>query len=468
MGWAKNLVQAAPNVNHMQAAAIALLAYAVMLLPGRVETGAGKIISQDRLPAFPEAEGFGMYASGGRGGNVRIVTNLNDDGPGSLRESIQAEEPRTIVFEVSGTIDLESALRIRNGNVTIAGQSAPGDGVCLRNFPLIIDADNVIIRYMRFRLGDKMRQQADAMTGIGHRDIIIDHCSMSWATDECASFYDNVNFTLQWSFISESLNHSVHAKGDHGYGGIWGGIGASFHHNLIAHHNSRLPRFCGARYHKQPEKEIVDFRNNVIYNWMSNSSYGGESGRHNLVNNYYKSGPATPTGKKDRIVEPYRPYGKFYVRGNHVAGFPDVTANNGNGMAGPHIDPIKVSQPFEVASIALQSAEEAYDRVLKFGGASLHRDAVDARIAEEVRTGTATLGMSSNGIIDSQEDAGGWPRLRSAKAPADTDRDGIPDDWEGIMKLDINDPADAGTRSPGINYTNLEIYLNSLVRDQWK
>ncbi|GAB3821922.1 hypothetical protein GCM10028895_25060 [Pontibacter rugosus] len=297
-------------------------------------------VSPDTKPegeaiAFPGAEGFGKITTGGRGGKVYIVTNLNDSGAGSLRDAINAFGARTVVFAVSGTIQLQSPLTIRNNDITIAGQSAPRDGICLRNYPVTVSADNVIVRYMRFRMGDAKAVEGDAFGGRNRKNIIIDHCSVSWATDEVASFYDNENFTMQWSLVSESLNESVHVKGAHGYGGMWGGMGASFHHNLLAHHNSRNPRFNGARYHKQPGKEIVDYRNNVVYNWGSNSTYGGEEGNHNMVNNYYKAGPATPSSKTSRIVNPSisegNGYGKFYVTGNYVAGNSAVTTDNWNG-----------------------------------------------------------------------------------------------------------------------------------------
>lgn len=444
-------------------AAVPILLTLLSLLP----RPAGQ--SGDRqIRAFPGAEGFGMYTTGGRGGRTIIVTNLNDDGPGSLREAVQAGGTRTIVFEVAGTIALARPLIIREGNVTIAGQSAPGDGICLSNQPFIIDADNVIVRFLRFRLGDKSGHEGDAITGTRHRDIIIDHCSMSWATDECASFYDNINFTLQWSIISESLNHSIHEKGDHGYGGIWGGMGASFHHNLLAHHNSRLPRFCGARYHGHPEKEIVDFRNNVIYNWMNNSSYAGERGHHNIVGNYYKPGPATTEDTRSRIVEPYRPYGKFFVADNVMDQSPDVTHDNWKGVACDSPDSVKASAPFTVAPVKTLEASVSFRRVLDHAGASIRRDAVDRRIVEEVRMGTAHFGRNHKGIIDSQDDVGGWPHLEAGKAPPDSDRDGLPDEWENRRNLRSDYADDAKCPASAGGYTNLEVYLNDLAETVWK
>ncbi|GHT38067.1 hypothetical protein AGMMS49965_00320 [Bacteroidia bacterium] len=389
--------------------------------------------------AFPGAEGFGQYTSGGRGGKVLYVDNLNDDGEGSLRKAIKAKGPRIIVFRVSGTIFLASDLTINNDSITMDGQSAPNGGICIANFPVIISANNVIIRYMRFRMGDAGHAEDDALKGSRQKDIIIDHCSMSWSTDECGSFYDNTNFTLQWCILSESLNNSVHTKGAHGYGGIWGGMKASFHHNLLAHHSSRNPRFCGARYHEATkELEIVDFRNNVIYNWGHNSSYAGENGHYNLVNNYYKPGPATREKVKNRILEAWQSedrygfhdFGQFYITGNIMEGNAAVTADNWEGVdytttdnknlnkssALPVVEDslkqrVRVNQPFEYEITTQHTAQQAYEAVLKDAGASLVRDAVDARIVNEVRSGTFTYG--DKGLIDSQTQVGGWPELNA-------------------------------------------------------
>lgn len=417
--------------------------------------------------AFPGAEGFGKYVTGGRGGKVYIVSNLNDSGPGSLRDAAEKKEPRIILFSISGTIQLKSQLDIKSGNLTIAGQSAPGDGICIRDYSVRVNADNVIIRYMRFRMGDETKFQNDAIYGMRHKNIIIDHCSMSWSTDECASFYDNENFTMQWCIIAESLNASVHEKGEHGYGGIWGGMGATFHHNLLADHNSRNPRFCGARYHKQPAREIVDFRNNVIFNWGINSSYAGERGNHNMINNFYKPGPATPKSKINRIVNPWSPFGKFYVDGNTMYGDPKVTTNNWNGGVQfdkrDGTDSVFLNKAVIVAPVETQSPGEAYDAVLKKAGASLKRDAVDTRVVNEVSSGKALYGRDKNGIIDSQVDVGGWPELKSTPAATDSDQDGMPDAWEHAHKLSPNNASDAASYTLDKNYTNIEVYLNGLV-----
>lgn len=256
--------------------------------------------------AFPTAEGYGKYTIGGRGGKVYEVTNLNDSGEGSLRAAIEAKGPRTVVFRVSGTIDLKSALNIRNPYITIAGQTAPGDGICIKRYPLNISADEVIIRYIRIRLGDESKRSDDAISARYRKNIILDHISASWSVDETMSIYHCENVTIQWCMITESLSQSNHTKGSHGFGGIWGSNYSTYHHNLLAHHSSRNPRWASGG-------GFNDYRNNVLYNWGYNSSYGGEKHQVgnpkfsdiavNFVNNYYKPGPATDKGKVSyRIV----------------------------------------------------------------------------------------------------------------------------------------------------------------------
>jgi pectate lyase len=433
--------------------------------------------------AFPGALGFGKMTSGGRGGKVIKVTNLNDSGPGSLRDAINQSGKRIVIFEVSGNIKLQSRLVIRNGDLTIAGQSAPGDGICIQNYEVYLEADNVIIRYLRFRLGDETQQETDAIWGRYRQNIIIDHCSMSWSIDECASFYANKNFTMQYCLLAESLNKSFHEKDDHGYGGIWGGHKASFYFNLLAHHNSRNPRFDGGN---RPGtgglspvgKDVVDFRFNVLYNWRGNSIYGGENGEYNIVNNYFKAGPATPDNKKNRILEvskengaAYAPgYGRFFVEGNYVFGNTSISQQNWSGgivfSSGTIQSLVQALQPFEPIWAAEQpTAEQAYQTVLEKSGASYKRDAVDSRIVDEVRDGTYTYKGSKTGflgIIDSQTDVGGWPILNTQTVPLDTDGDGMPDDWEKSKGLDHTKP-NANGRDLSLVYDNIEVYLNSLV-----
>jgi hypothetical protein len=422
--------------------------------------------SQDKTIAFPGADGFGKFATGGRGGKVIIVSNLNDDGPGSLRKAIQVKEPRIIVFSVSGNIELASPLNISSGNVTIAGQSAPGDGICIKNYSVNVSADNVIIRFIRFRLGDEKKYEGDAISGTkGTSNIIIDHCSMSWSVDECASFYNNTDFTLQWCIISESLNSSVHTKGAHGYGGIWGGKKASYHHNLLASHSSRLPRFSGSSTTPNGPDELVDYRNNVVYNWMNNNTYGGEKGRYNMVNNYYKPGPASNKSRNKQFVNPWSPLGKFYLAGNLMDGNESISKDNRLGIKADNPDSTFTDQPFPVESVPDQSAAKAYEAVLAFAGASYKRDGVDARVVGEVKTGVSSSGKNKNGIIDSQKDVGGWPVLTSQPAPEDSDHDGLPDVWEKANNLDPKDASDACKRTVDKAYDNIEVYLNKLVKD---
>ena len=453
------------------------------------------ILSQ--TPAFPGAEGGGKYVTGGRGGTVYFVNTLEDTNTGntttregSLRWCLGRSEARTIVFKVGGTIALKSNLSISSGNLTIAGQTAPGDGICVKNYPVNINADNVIIRYIRFRLGDEIPSAnpgssgswdgADAIWGRYRRNIILDHCSMSWSIDEVASFYSNENFTMQWCYITEALNKSFHGKDNHSYGGLWGGKNASFHHNLLAHNNSRNPRFngwkrSGLEYTNPQDEERLDFRNNIIYNWGGNSGYGGEAaGKYNIVANYYKPGPQTSSGSRSRIVNvdidggtAFQPrWGKFYVTGNYFHNNTSVTSNNWNGVTyASGVDKVacRADVPFENIQIPQHTAEKAFEKVLAYGGASLVRDAVDTRISGEVLNGTFTYTGSKTGykgIIDSQVDVGGWPAYKSGTPPADSNSDGIPDGW-----LETNYSGKTANQANEEGYTYLEVYLNSIVAD---
>lgn len=464
-----------------------------------------------KIKSFPGAYGAGAYTVGGAGGKVLIVNSLKDDGSqGTLRWAVNQSGSRTIVFAVGGIIELESELAIRNGNLTIAGQTAPGDGICLKGHPVSIKTDNVIIRFIRCRMGsDKLTTDeadgADAMWGKGHSNIIIDHCSMSWSTDECSSFYDNSDFTMQWCIISESLARSLHDKGAHGYGGIWGGNHATFHHNLIAHHSSRTPRLCGSRFTGNPDDEMVDIRNNVFYNWgPTNGGYAGEGGYYNFINNYYKPGPSTSTkkGLVNRIFQPNGDdgtqknkkgvWGKFCLKGNL---FDDtcpymtddmkslivkVNSDNWEGLHPRVTDDVPLpnndkseiqsDKEFEISSDVseiTQLANDAYNSVLSLSGASLKRDAVDKRIVDNVLKGNFTANGSNgstNGIIDSAEDVGGWPVYDGGTALEDSDKDGMPDSWEDEHGLDKNKD-DSSKYNLSKEYTNLEVYYNSIVED---
>lgn len=435
--------------------------------------------------AFPGAEGFGKYTTGGRGGKVYIVSNLNDNGEGSFRKAALAKGPRIIVFSISGTIHLESPLSIKD-NVTIAGQSAPGDGICLADYPVSLGGNNIIVRYMRFRMGDKNQNSGmvdggggdDALGGMRRKNIIIDHCSLSWSTDEVFSIYAGDSTSVQWNIISEPLNYSYHfEKGDtdfekHGFGGIWGGKHFSAHHNLFAHCNNRTPRFDGIR---NSPAENVDFRNNVIYNWGQNNVYAGEGGNYNIVNNYYKAGPATSKSVRSRIANPYNtnkiPFGKFYIEGNYIEGFPEVSAHNWKGVVMEKGTPqdaeqARLNKPFPVEEINTQSPREAYKQVLLYAGASFKRDTLDQRIIQNVANGTGNIidvqgGFPHGTAYEKSKIA--WPALKSAIPKKDTDKDGIPDEWEVKSGLNKDNHSDANSYTLSKEYTNIEVYLNSLV-----
>lgn len=408
--------------------------------------------------AFPTAEGFGKYTSGGRGGRVITVTNLHDSGEGSLRDAIEQTGARIVVFAVDGTIELQSKLIITNDSITIAGQTAPGNGICLRNYPFYINANNVIVRYIRSRMGDQCRVEDDAMGAMNVKNLIIDHCSVSWSVDEALSVYKSENVTVQWCMITHSLSKSVHSKGAHGFGGIWGGQRASFHHNLLAHHSSRNPRFASDGY------SPVDFRNNVVYNWGYKAAYGGgRGGRINFVGNYYKPGPATSDDKRAWFLDPAEDgTGSYYLANNIMYGSDIVTANNWLGVGTQHC--VHATEPFEVEGIKEDMPLTAYLKVLNTGGCSLYRDSYDAQVIEDVKSGTAKQG--NNGIINSQDEVGGWPILKSGVYPKDTDGDGMPDDWELSKGLEPYNPEDGKLYNLTEDYTNIEVYLNSIVSFQ--
>ena len=489
--------------------------------------------AQDEVPAFPGAEGHGRYVPGGRGGKVIHVTNLNDKGTGSFRAAVSGTTKKIIVFDVGGVIPLASDVTI-GANTTICGQTAPYPGITFRYYTVNPGANNVI-RFIRVRRGQEknVNDGADASWKRNVTGILIDHCSFSWSIDEVASFYDNNNFTMQWCTIAESLNNAGHGKGAHGYGGIWGGKLASFHHNLIAHVNNRSPRFNGARYNwsgytnnklynqykweNTLQAEIVDFRNCVIYN-CGNGCYGGPGGGYiNIVNNYYKTGPAATTNRvttvslagsgnagDDRTF--WDMTSRYYINGNQVnsnASYDwrgvtyDNNVPNKNGEYYTH-DPkhyygsnvtyetiggtesvrIKCDTPCPIGDITTHNATMAYDKVLDYAGASLFRDEVDERYANETRSGTATYRGSVTktlGRIDLVSDVNGYTEANfpTGTRPAgwDSDNDGIPNDWEVANGLDPNNANDAALFTLDSEkkwYSNLEVYLNSLVEDIMK
>jgi len=468
------------------------------------------LVKAETTPAFPGAEGFGRYTSGGRGGAVYHVTSTADDGSaGTFRWALSKSGKRTIVFDVSGTIHLTSPLSISTSNVTIAGQTAPGDGICVADYPFTINASNVIIRFVRFRLGNLFvaYHEGDGLGGMDQENVIVDHCSVSWSIDECCSVYGMKNLTVQWCIVSQSLRNAGHVKGAHGYGGNWGGSGASYHHNLICHHDSRSPRL-GPRASTQTD-ERMDMRNNVIYNWAGNGCYGGEGMKVNIVNNYYKPGPGTK--QKSALIQ-YRiagigirttaycetypafapmlhVWGKFFVDGNYINGFSDVTADNwtkgiyaqisntttDNLFTDVTKDTMKLSAPMDFMYTTTHTAQAAYEKVLKYAGASLSRDWVDTLMVYDTRNGVAShTGTGSGdvyGIIDTQNDnkpanAPGdwnpWPTLIGKACPTDTDQDGMPDAWETANGLNPNNATDGNSLNIE-GYTMLEVYMNSLV-----
>ena len=422
--------------------------------------------------AFPTAEGWGRFATGGRGGEVYAVTNLNDDGPGSLRDALSVGN-RTVIFRVSGTIELKSVLFLERSNITVAGQTAPGDGICLRRFPLEIrGANDVIVRYLRIRVGDESGKPLDGLEVRDAENIIIDHCSVSWSSDEALNtWHGTKHLTVQWCLISEPLHRSVN-RSPHGYGAFLGGQRTSYHHNLFAHCAGRNPSIAGGDHDHTVQ---MDYRNNVVYNWRHRSC-DGKPMSVNVVNNYYKPGPATRPQVRRRIAridDNMARYKNFeplwHIEGNVVEGAPDLTSDNwmGGVVFQGNTNEAKNRQPtpFPFAPVTTQTATDAYKLVLASVGANRPvRDAIDTRVLKEVADGTATCG--EQGIIDRQAEAGGWPLLRSTPAPADADSDGMPDVWEQEHGLDPKDPADRNGHRMDASYSNLESYLNEMASRQ--
>ncbi|MCU7551889.1 polysaccharide lyase [Chitinophagaceae bacterium LB-8] len=460
-------------------------------------------LPQASIPAFPGAEGGGKYSFGGRGGKVYVVTNLNDDGPGSLRWACEQGGARTIVFNVAGIIRLKTPLIIRAPYITIAGQTAPGDGVCIAGESVWINTHDVIIRYMRFRRGEtNVGRRDDAIGGNPIGNIMIDHVSASWGLDENMSMYRHmyndstgkiedkfgtVNITIQNSIFSESLDTWNHA-----FGSTLGGENCTFMRNLWANNTGRNPSVGW--------NGIFNFVNNVVFNWVHRSIDGGDyRAQFNIINNYFKPGPATPknTPVGHRILKPesgrsklkYHVYGRCYVNGNIMEGYPEITKDNWNGgvqveeenNAGKYTPFMKVNKPLPMTELTILSAQDAFNYAINNAGATLpKRDAVDKRIAEQIRTGKIDykegvklpetqfkhrrlpIDSYKIGIITDPSQVGGYPEYKGTPYK-DSDNDGMPDAWEIKVGLNPNNAADAGLDKNKDGYTNIEEYLNSVV-----
>lgn len=433
-----------------------------------VSCGAHTAAAQEATIAFPGAEGAGRFAVGGRGGAVLRVTNLNDSGPGSLRAAVEAEGPRTVIFDIGGTIRLETPLRIRRGRITIAGQTAPGGGITLRDHALVISADDVIVRHIRSRLGDESRIESDAISLERGRRIILDHVSASWSVDEtlsAGSRYDPperglYDVTVQWSVIAESLNHSGHAKGDHGYGSlVRGGHGAqfTFHHNLWAMHRARMPR--PGNYNPpsvDPLGPRFEFRSNVFYDWGgSHAGYNADTeslAAYAFIGNAYIPGPDS---QGRWAFEESNPLARAWFEGNSMDG--TVPADPWTLVKDSDRPDYRLAARPDWADAATEAPEAAAEAVLSGAGAGRVRDAVDARVIAGVRD-------RSGRIIDSQGQVGGWPELAAGTPWVDGDGDGLPDDWERAHGLDPANAADGPADRNGDGFTNLEDWLNELAR----
>jgi pectate lyase len=448
--------------HHMTTSASCILLFGILYSASAFLARAAASASSD-LPAFPGAEGFGAHTPGGRGGKVLFVANLDDSGPGSFREACLAQGPRIVIFRVSGTIALKSPITVTTPFLTIAGQTAPGDGICLRDATFGIATHDVVVRHLRSRLGDATTREADALDVLnGSSNVILDHCSATWSIDECLSLSgNNQNITVQWCLIGESLRQSKHTKGSHGYGSLARANGpVSFHHNLWIHNDARNPRM-GDNYGRGPSFPRFDVRNNVIYNHGGTASGLTQGNLEvNYVANYIRPGPSSRA--KTPITVGNKPVDsdlKFHIRGNIFEGHEELTRDNTKFFSAHEIDGKRqvrtFDQPFAAPSVNTVPARDVVELVLASVGASLpQRDAVDARLVNHVRTRTGKM-------INSQTEVGGWPALAAAPAPADADNDGMPDAWESKHGLNPRDAADANVDSDQDGYTNIEEYLNA-------
>lgn len=457
------------------------IAAAAAILSSYVFSCSCAVLAEDNILAFPGAEGGGKYTTGARGSNKREVyhvTNLNSDGKGSFADAV-SKSGRVIVFDVGGTIELTKTLKIQNNDLTILGQTAPGDGITFTGADILIGngVENVILRYLRIRPTDKNGGEYDGLGGRWNRNIIIDHCSVSWSVDETLTLYagssesedytPSSNVTMQNTIGSESLRMSNHFKGSHGYGGIWGGTNSSYHHNLMVHHDSRSPRL-------DRELKNTDVRYNVIYDWgRTNSAYGGEPYSYNNVTqngtyvnwigNYYKYGPSTADSLRSRIFdisnnEGIKPYAQFCFLGNYVDGNDEVTADNSKGINNIKMADLK-STPFDMGEYELpeQTAQQAYEYVLENAGATLpKRDAIDARIVADVKNGTGR-------VINNADEVCGYV------TPTKTDRVfEIPENWIEENGLESYDETDIIKNGEFSGYMLIEAYVNDWTERQSK
>jgi hypothetical protein len=429
--------------------------------------------------AFPGAEGYGRFAIGGRGGKVVKVTNLDDSGPGSLRAAVEMNEPRIVVFDVSGKIVLKSTLGLRNPYLTIAGQTAPGLGICIANYNMgAMGSHDLIVRYMRVRPGNTSGETLDGMGLASSTDCIYDHCSISWTQDEAFSSRGAGNITLQRTLISEALNVAGHRKYEpgkqHGFAASIGGDIGSFHHNLLAHCSGRNWSLAGGLDKATRHAGRLDLRNNVVYNWGHRTTDGGAK-EVNFVNNYYKPGPASKVFHvlmAEREAVPAFGPQMYYVSGNVMEGKFGADERYA-GVFEKRREPLEawtVPEPFFESFVTTQSAAAAFDDVLADVGCNVPAlDPHDERVIRETREGTTTYQGSKSGLPglpDTQDDVGGWDEYPEIHRPADwdPDNDGMPTAWEQERGLDPQDPADAHGDANHDGYTNVEEYLNELAQ----